>query len=188
MASKMAMISSPDLTITMCGSSGFGTMSVAQMLPSRLSSAKSVYRLTASRTLSRALTFWKHELFVAVFVEHTPPFKQRQNLTLTQNLISTSEISTQGDQSPWTPCGGFGRVGHRRVAQSHVSCAPSSNWTCGFPASSSPTIFFRRRAPQTGQVTHSPYHLVQPAAFIQELIVPALPSRPPTALMFASEP
>ena len=107
MASKMAMISSPDLTITMCGSSGFGTMSVAQMLPSRLSSAKSVYRLTASRTLSRALTFWKHELFVAVFVEHTPPFKQRQNLTLTQNLISTSEISTQGDQSPWTPCGGF---------------------------------------------------------------------------------
>ena len=83
---------------------------------------------------------------------------------------------------------GCGRVGHRRVALSHVSCAPSSNWTCGFPASSSPTIFFRRRAPQAGQVTHSPYHLVQPAAFVQELIVPALPSRPPTTLMFASEP
>jgi hypothetical protein len=37
---------------------------------------------------------------------------------------------------------GCGRVGHRRVALSHISCAPSSNWTCGFPASSSPTIFF----------------------------------------------
>src|SRR5437764_6104343 len=83
---------------------------------------------------------------------------------------------------------GCGRVGHRRVTLSHVSCAPSSNWTCGFPASSSPTIFFRRRAPQTRQIAHPPYHLIQPAAFIQELIVPALPSRPPTALMFASEP
>src|SRR5580704_16966260 len=29
---------------------------------------------------------------------------------------------------------------------SHVPCAPSSNWTCGFPASSSPIIFFRRHA------------------------------------------
>ena len=133
MASKMAMISSPDLTITMCGSSGFGTMSVAQMLPSRLSSAKSVYRLTASRTLSRALTFWKHELFVAVFVEHTPPFKQRQNLTLTQNLISTSEISTQGDQSPWTPCGGFGRVGHRRVRNRTFPAPPHRTGRAVFP-------------------------------------------------------
>ena len=50
---------------------------------------------------------------------------------------------------------GFGRVGHRRVALPHVSCAPSSNWTREFPASSSPTIFFRRRAPQAGQVTLS---------------------------------
>jgi hypothetical protein len=30
------------------------------------------------------------------------------------------------------PHGGFGRVGHRRVTLSHVSCTPSSNWTCGF--------------------------------------------------------
>src|SRR5437667_10351364 len=83
---------------------------------------------------------------------------------------------------------GSGRVGHRRVTLSHVSCAPSSNWTCGFPASSSPTIFFRRRAPQARQMAHSPYHLVQPTPFIQELVVPALPSGPPTALVFASEP
>src|SRR5262249_6836425 len=83
---------------------------------------------------------------------------------------------------------GCGRVGHRRVALSYVSCTPSSNWTCGFPASSSPTIFFRQRAPQARQMAHSPYHLVQPTPFIQELIVPVLPSRPPTALVFASEP
>src|ERR1700722_966646 len=36
---------------------------------------------------------------------------------------------------------GLSRVWHRRVTLSHVSCAPSSNWTCGFPASSSPIIF-----------------------------------------------
>ncbi len=83
---------------------------------------------------------------------------------------------------------GSGRVGHRRVALSHVSCAPSSNWTCGFPASSSPTIFFRRRAPQAGQMAHSSYHLIQPTPFVQELIVPVLASGPPTALVFASEP
>ena len=83
---------------------------------------------------------------------------------------------------------GCGRVGHRRVALSHVSCTPSSNWTCGFPASSSPTSFFRRRAPQTRQMAHATHHVVQPTAFVQELIVPALPGRPPTALMFTSEP
>ena len=83
---------------------------------------------------------------------------------------------------------GCGRVGHRRVALSHVSSAPSSNWTCGFPASSSPTIFIRRRAPQAGQMAHSAYHWVQPTPFIQELIVPALPGGPPDALVFASEP
>ena len=33
-----------------------------------------------------------------------------------------------------------GRVGHRRVALSHVSCTPSSNRTCGLPASGSPII------------------------------------------------
>src|SRR5271166_6407811 len=71
---------------------------------------------------------------------------------------------------------------------SHVSCTPSSNWTCGFPASSSPTIFFRRRAPQARQMAHPSYHLIQPTPFIQELIVPVLPGGPPTALVFASEP
>jgi hypothetical protein len=70
----------------------------------------------------------------------------------------------------------------------HVSCTPSSNWTWGFPPSSSPTIFIRRRAPQTWEVAHPPYHLVQPTALIQEPVVPALPSRPPTTLVFASEP
>jgi hypothetical protein len=30
--------------------------------------------------------------------------------------------------------------------------------------------------------------VVQPTSFIQELVVPALPGRPPTALVFASEP
>src|SRR5580693_1419556 len=83
---------------------------------------------------------------------------------------------------------GCGRVGHRRVALSHVSCAPSSNWTCGFPASSSPAIFFRRHAPQTRQMAHPSYHLVQPTSLIQELVVPALPGGPPTALVLASEP
>ena len=83
---------------------------------------------------------------------------------------------------------GIGRAGRRRVALSHVSCAPSSNWTCGFPASSSPTIFFWRRAPQARQMAHSSYHLIQPTPFVQELIVPVLPSGPPPALVFASEP
>src|SRR5580704_7083277 len=64
---------------------------------------------------------------------------------------------------------GLRRVGHRRVTLSHVSCAPSSNWTCGFPASSSPAIFFRRRAPQARQMAHPSYHLVQPTPFVQEL-------------------
>jgi len=45
------------------------------------------------------------------------------------------------------------RVGRRRAAMSHVSCTPSSNRTCGFPASGSPIIFFRRLAPQA-------FHLV----------------------------
>src|SRR5271166_2470192 len=83
---------------------------------------------------------------------------------------------------------GFGRVGHRRVTLSHVSCTPSSNRTCGFPASGSPTIFSRRHAPQARQMAHPSHHLVQPTPFIQEPIVPALPSGPPTALMLASEP
>jgi len=38
-----------------------------------------------------------------------------------------------GGQCPATGVVCFGRVGHRRVARSHVSSAPSSNWTCGFP-------------------------------------------------------
>jgi hypothetical protein len=67
---------------------------------------------------------------------------------------------------PRTPPGGDGRVGRRRVTMSHVSCAPSSNWTCGFPASSSPAIFFRRHAPQAGQMAHPSYHLVQPTSLI----------------------
>lgn len=78
-----------------------------------------------------------------------------------------------------------------RYAHTHrtyVSCTPSSNWTWRFPPSSSPTIFIRRRAPQTWEMTHPPYPLVQPTALIQELIVPALPGRPPTALVLASEP
>jgi hypothetical protein len=37
-------------------------------------------------------------------------------------------------------------------------------------------------------MAHFPYHSVQPAPFIQELIVPVLPSRSPTASVFASEP
>jgi hypothetical protein len=44
------------------------------------------------------------------------------------------------------------RVGHRRVTISHVSCAPSSNRTCGFPASGSPTIFVRQHAPSPFRV------------------------------------
>src|SRR5712692_9726497 len=67
---------------------------------------------------------------------------------------------------------GHGRVGHRRVALSHVSCAPSSNWTCGFPASSSPAICVRRQAPQARQMAHPSHHWVQPTPFVQELVVP----------------
>ncbi len=54
----------------------------------------------------------------------------------------------------------FCRVGRGRAAMSHVSCAPSSNRTCGFPASGSPIIFFRRLAPQSFQVAHLSYHLI----------------------------
>ena len=86
------------------------------------------------------------------------------------------------------PAKGFGGAGRRRVTLSHVSCAPSSNWTCGFPASSSPAIFFRRRAPQARQRAHPSRHWVQPAPCIQELVVPALPGRPPTAVVFAPAP
>lgn len=89
---------------------------------------------------------------------------------------------SQGSLPPGGGWGYCGRVGHRRVTLSHVSCTPSSNWTSGFPASSSPTTFIRRRAPQARQMAHSPHHLIQPTGLIQELIVPALPSRPPTAI------
>ena len=81
-----------------------------------------------------------------------------------------------------------GRVGHRRVAMSHVSCAPSSNWTCGFPASGSPTIFFRRRAPQAFQMAHLPYHSIQPAAVMKEVIPPSLLGSPPGALVLTPKP
>jgi hypothetical protein len=89
---------------------------------------------------------------------------------------------------PLVICPSGHAVGHRRVTVSYVSCTPSSNWMCGFPAASSPTTFCRGRAPQTWEVAHPSYHLVQPTALVQELVVPALPSRPPTALVFTSEP
>jgi len=46
--------------------------------------------------------------------------------------------------------------------------APSSAWTGEFPASNSPTIFFRRRAPQARQSARPSYYSVQPAPHIQE--------------------
>jgi len=66
------------------------------------------------------------------------PTKER-NLTVGE----TDETSQLGRTLFW----GLRRVGDRRAARTHVSCLPSSNRTCGFPASGSPIIFFRRRAP-----------------------------------------
>src|SRR5579859_145562 len=83
---------------------------------------------------------------------------------------------------------GLCRVGRRRAAMSHVSCTPSSNRTCGFPASGSPIIFFRRLAPQSFQVAHLSHHLVQPASVMKEVIPPSFLGSPPGALVLSSEP
>src|SRR5690349_12604632 len=71
---------------------------------------------------------------------------------------------------------------------SHVSCTPSSNRTCGFPASGSPIIFFRRLAPQSVQVAHLTHHLVQPTSVMQEVIPPSFLGSSPGALVLAPEP
>ena len=68
---------------------------------------------------------------------------------------------------------GLRRVGDRRAARTHVSCIPSSNRTCGFPASGSPIIFLRRRAPQAFQMAHFAHHAVQPTSFMKEVISPS---------------
>jgi hypothetical protein len=78
------------------------------------------------------------------------------------------------------------RVGHRRGIAG--SCTPSSNRTGGFPASGSPIIFIRRLAPQSFQMAHFTYHLMQPTAVMKELIPPSLLSGPPRALMLAPKP
>ena len=83
---------------------------------------------------------------------------------------------------------GLRRVGHRRVTLSHVSCAPSSNWTCGFPASSSPIIFVRRLAPQSFQMAHFTYHLIQPTSVMKEVIPPSFLGSPPGALLLTPKP
>lgn len=69
-----------------------------------------------------------------------------------------------------------------------VSCTPSSNRTCGFPASGSPIIFFRRLAPQSFQVAHFPNHLVQPTSVVQEVIPPSFLGSPPGALVLTPKP
>src|SRR5579859_154753 len=83
---------------------------------------------------------------------------------------------------------GLCRVGRRRAAISHVSCTPSSNRTCGFPASGSPIIFVRRRAPQSVQMAHLTHHLVQTTSVMKEVIPPSFLSSPPGALVLAPKP
>jgi hypothetical protein len=73
---------------------------------------------------------------------------------------------------------GLCRVGDRRAARTHVSCLPSSNWTCGFPASSSPIIFVRRLAPQSFQMAHFANHSVQPTSFMKKAISPSFLALP----------
>jgi hypothetical protein len=70
----------------------------------------------------------------------------------------------------------------------HVSCVPSSNRTCGLPASGSPIIFVRRHAPQAFQMAHLAYHSVQPTAAMKEVIPPPFLSSPPGTLVLASKP
>ena len=84
----------------------------------------------------------------------------------------------------WGRC----RVGRRRAAMLHVSCTPSSNRTCRFPASGSPIIFVRRRAPQSFQMTHLSYHLVQTTSVMKEVLPPSFLGSPPGALVLAPEP
>jgi hypothetical protein len=83
---------------------------------------------------------------------------------------------------------GLRRVGDRRAARTHVSCLPSSNRTCGFPASGSPIIFVRRLAPQSFQMAHFAHHSVQPTSFMKKAISPSFLGSPPAALMLTSEP
>ena len=85
-------------------------------------------------------------------------------------------------------CGGFGRVGRRRVAMSHVSCSPSSNRTDGFPVSGSPIIFSRWLAPQSFQVAHLAHHLVQPTSVMEEVIPPSFLGSPPGTLVLTPKP
>ena len=80
------------------------------------------------------------------------------------------------------------RVGRRRGTLPPVSCVPSSNRTCRFPASGSPIIFIRRLAPQPFQVAHSAYHSIQPAAFMKEAISPSFLGSPPGTLVLAAKP
>jgi DNA topoisomerase-1 len=75
----------------------------------------------------------------------------------------------------------------------HVSCIPSSNRTCGFPASGSPTIFFRSRAPQSVQVRYLPHHPIyykskKTAQEAHEAIRPTSVERTPESLKRFLEP
>ena len=83
---------------------------------------------------------------------------------------------------------GLGRVGRRRGTQPPVSCVPSSNRTCGFPASGSPIIFIRRLAPQSFQMTHLPYHSIQPTSFMEKVISPSFLGSSPEALVLSPKP
>jgi hypothetical protein len=71
---------------------------------------------------------------------------------------------------------------------SHVSCAPSSNRTDGFPVSGSSIIFSRWLAPQSFQVTHFAHHLVQPTSVMEEVIPPSFPGGPPGTLVLTPKP
>jgi hypothetical protein len=95
-----------------------------------------------------------------------------------------NELIRKGEFQFWGLC----RVGDRRAARTLVSCLPSSNRTCGFPASGSPIIFFQRRAPEPFQMTHPPYHAIQPTAFMKDMVVPPSSSRAPGTLMLTPEP
>ena len=125
----------------------------------------------------------------------TPLFEEVE--AFTTNRSSGSAIPITGSTCSWPLSRnseriifrwGFRRVGDRRAARAHVSCLPSSNRTCGFPASGSPIIFIRVHAPQSFQMAHLPDHAIQPTAFMKKIVVPPSPSRSPGTLMFAPKP
>jgi hypothetical protein len=92
----------------------------------------------AARTNITLPTFAQAMRTFLVFQQHTgSTLEMTTTAAITQRQDRREKARVWADSAPlrgFAGHGGQGRVGHRRVTQSHVSCAPSSNWTCGFLA------------------------------------------------------